>query len=325
MPLGIKQKTQIIGSRPRRESSNSPEYRLGLLLSLRFLQSNFDIIHFIGFPRKLTLLIHLLKKLRSKVIYTVNGLVCRERAMGFQHPYHFEKLERKLIFGSNHLVVVSESLKKLLLDYGADPDKITVLPNAVEKNYFVEVSPESKKQVLEKYNLNFSSKIIFTAGGTDGVKDVGFIVEAIEKLGMSEVVLLVGGRKGDQHDLFRIDRKNVKYIGILSQDEIIRLYNSCDVYIQSSRYDSFGMAPLEAMAAGSTVIVSDRVGMSYLIEHGINGFIAPYRKVDELASLIAKALENPRKAAIGEKARSTAMGTCWNNVAQSYIDIYKKI
>jgi glycosyltransferase involved in cell wall biosynthesis len=93
-----------------------------------------------------------------------------------------------------------------------------------------------------------------------------------------------------------------------------------------SRFDTFGMAALEAMAASLPVIVSDNVGAKDIVKHGINGFVVEERTdIDATSEKIGLLLNREVRIRMGEAAYETAMNNSWEAVARKYKSIYDEI
>jgi hypothetical protein len=96
-------------------------------------------------------------------------------------------------------------------------------------------------------------------------------------------------------------------------DELLNLYRRADLFVLPSLGECFGIATVEAMAAGLTVIASDVGGTADIIEHGGNGFIAPAGDGRTLAGQIATILE--------DDALRTAMARRSRELAESRFDV----
>ena len=66
---------------------------------------------------------------------------------------------------------------------------------------------------------------------------------------------------------------NVIFTGVVGKDKLIDLYLAGDLYMMLSKFDTFGMVVLEAMAAGLPVMISSHVGAKDLVQEDKNGFI----------------------------------------------------
>ena len=103
-----------------------------------------------------------------------------------------------------------------------------------------------------------------------------------------------------------------------------RYYRASDIFIMLSRFDTFGMVVLEAMAAGLPVIVSPNVGAKDLVEEGINGFILPApQDADAGADRIARLTDTTRREAMGVAAAQTASMHDWERLAEKIAKIYE--
>lgn len=329
-PLNIKGKVKhaILSLSPDYESGECA-YIYGLSVLLKLFRTGFDVIHFVGFPANIASALFLKRFLHGKMVYTVHGLVCMERQMGYSHSWFNEKVEKRLINKADQLVAVSDSLKSLIEGvHGLSPRAIAVIPNGVQSDFLDMSEPvRSKNELFQKYDLSSDSKIMFTAGGTREIRNIAFILEAFSKLNRQDTVLLVSGPKGSDHKILsRYNGRRVKYLGNLEQSQIKLLYQESDIYLQMSKYESFGLAPLEAMAAGCSVIVSDMVGMSYLIKDGVNGYIVKSGDVKDIIRKINILLDDRElRKEMGKQAYLTAKEMTWEKVAGTYVELYKEL
>jgi UDP-glucose:(heptosyl)LPS alpha-1,3-glucosyltransferase len=93
-----------------------------------------------------------------------------------------------------------------------------------------------------------------------------------------------------------------------------------------SKFDTFGMVVLEAMAAGLPVIISDKVGAKDLVEDGTNGFIiSDTTDADYIAAKISQLFDETIRRKMGEEARITAQQNTWDRVVEQYKNIYAEI
>src|SRR3990172_8991464 len=95
-----------------------------------------------------------------------------------------------------------------------------------------------------------------------------------------------------------------------------RYYRAADIFIMLSKFDTFGMVVLEAMAASLPVIVSSNVGAKDLVIHGGNGFIVE-EEMDAggIADLIGLLLDRELRSRMGQEACRTALANSWDAAA----------
>ncbi|KAF6512376.1 Glycosyltransferase [Geobacillus stearothermophilus] len=85
-----------------------------------------------------------------------------------------------------------------------------------------------------------------------------------------------------------------EYVGKLFNEQLSNLYQEADIVLLTSWYESFPLPPIEAMASGS-LIISTQYGVEDYIIDGKNGLVTLPRKIDEIASKIVWAVQNPKE------------------------------
>jgi UDP-glucose:(heptosyl)LPS alpha-1,3-glucosyltransferase len=107
------------------------------------------------------------------------------------------------------------------------------------------------------------------------------------------------------------------------QEGVEEFYLASDLFIMLSKFDTFGMVALEAMAARLPVILSGNVGAKDLVEEGTNGFVLPDPPdADAAAGKILLLLDAPRRAAMGEAGFRTASECSWERLAGEVGKVY---
>lgn len=113
------------------------------------------------------------------------------------------------------------------------------------------------------------------------------------------------------------------YRGEISDRELLEEYARAQVYVLPSRHEGFGLTGLEAMAAETPVIASDQCGICDVISEGKNGGIYRQGDTDDLIAKVKQALINSHY--LGRKARRTAEGLTWDEIAAKYIRTYEAL
>ena len=108
--------------------------------------------------------------------------------------------------------------------------------------------------------------------------------------------------------------------------EMPRVYTECDIYVQPSVIEPFGIAVLEAMACGKPVIGTRIGGMLDTIVDGKTGFLVPPADASALSKAILKLVEDRTLLKeMGENAREEALRYDWNVIAKRYLDVINEI
>lgn len=110
--------------------------------------------------------------------------------------------------------------------------------------------------------------------------------------------------------------------GQLNRDDIIKEYDSADVFVMISENEAFGLVYLEAMSRGCIVIASKNEGMDGIIKDGENGFLCKAGDEKELSKLLSSIRDtSPEELSrISDNARMTASGMTDYNMAAQYLE-----
>lgn len=116
------------------------------------------------------------------------------------------------------------------------------------------------------------------------------------------------------------------FTGFLEGEDLARAYASSDLFFFPSVTETFGNVTLEAMASGLPCIVADATGSKSLVEHGVNGFLAPagepgdfYKIIEEL--IVNRELREKMAAASLEKA----VNYSWDSINSTLLGYYKEV
>ena len=196
-----------------------------------------------------------------------------------------------------------------------------VIPNGVDTRLF-KYSPIRKKNVL--FIGRFSKE-----------KGIGFFPEIIERVmnveGATITILTPYDVLSEEMETIRnkiriYERKHGSRIKIITepvgQDYLTDLYTNCQLYIQPSNYESFGLCIIEAMATGRPVVAFRVGGIPELV--GDTGFVV--RNKENFLYKIEELL-NDRELCqkTGEKARARAETFDWDNIAKRVISYYREV
>ncbi len=216
-----------------------------------------------------------------------NQIVCIHDMAVFANPDWFPKtfamayrfLLPRLAKKSKKLLTVSEFSKNEIIKYLKVPlEKIVVIPNGM---------PEKPKLNTEN---RFPFPYILTIGGFDPRKNVQNIIKAIPLLEDKDLRLVIAGRSNSVFGTKEEFKKNDRLVVVtnLTDDELDLLMLQASVYVQASFYEGFGLPPMEALAAGKTLALSD-IPVFREIYDGYASFFDPKNPL-EIAGAIEQAI-----------------------------------
>jgi len=124
--------------------------------------------------------------------------------------------------------------------------------------------------------------------------------------------------------------EQVHFLGDVPEETLPALYHAADLYVlpANSRAEAFGVALLEAMAAGLPVISTEiGTGTSYVNIHGETGLIVPPRDPERLAQAIAILLNDPAlRQRLGAQAQARVRAKFSQaTMIERVLDLYSEV
>jgi D-inositol-3-phosphate glycosyltransferase len=231
------------------------------------------------------------------------------------------------------LASTDDERRQLASLYGADPDRIEIVPPGVDHTIF---APADRDKARAELGLAGGPVLLFV-GRIQPLKGVRLAVRCLAALGHPDATLLiVGGPSGadGEGELARtralvtelgLDER-VRFVPPQPHARLAEFYRAADVCIIPSRTESFGLVALEAAACGTPVVAASVGGLRSLVDDGRTGFLVEGRDPADFATPITQLLDDPALAA--EMSTHAAMDSrrySWSATAgrlrRSYTDL----
>jgi len=196
-----------------------------------------------------------------------------------------------LVDYSERIVALSEHNTRLLLQIGATPDKITVIPNGVRVEEYADL--EKSKEILNEVGSN--GPILLYVGRIDWNKQVGKVIEAmplILKSFPSAKFVIIGpdyaNYSGElSHLASRMGVKRaIVMAGRVTAERLREFYSAADIFILPSSYEGFGLSMIEAMVSRIPVIASSAGGPGDILDHGIHAWLMEVVTPEKIAESV---------------------------------------
>ncbi|MGH7457739.1 MAG: glycosyltransferase family 4 protein [Longimicrobiaceae bacterium] len=188
-------------------------------------------------------------------------------------------------------------------------------------------SPDRSDETLRTRLAPGGEPILLYAGRLVREKDLSDLVEMerlLRRRGVRHRLVLVGD--GPMRSELESELPDAHFAGHREGGELARWYASADVFVFPSTTETFGNVVLEAMASGLPAVVTDRGGVTDLIEPGTNGLVARANHPEELTGRVAALLENPaRREQLREGALRSARERDWDTVNQGLLNDYRDV
>lgn len=218
--------------------------------------------------------------------------IVTEHSSGFARNRHSSSLLRQAMVAAkaaSHCIAVSEALCQLMANtLSMSVKDWHYLPNPVSSQFLD--TPLCTKQRDEFIFLHISL--------LDPNKAVDSLIHSFAKAygGVTGVALHIGGDGTVRQDLERLVIKlgiasQVSFLGKLSRACVLSAMQRSDVFVLSSRYETFGVVLIEALALGKPII-STSCGGPESIVGDVNGILVPVNDVDAMAQAMKYTLDH---------------------------------
>lgn len=234
---------------------------------------------------------------------------------------------------ADRIITISEYSKKDIIKYLNYPkERIDVIYNGIDHKKFNVL--KKSRDVLRKYGIPEKNKLLLFVGTEEPRKNLHRIIKAIKKIKKkkSNVMLLKVGipQNPSRREELKIYinklgiEDNVKFLDYVSENDLIKIYNSVDLLVFPSLYEGFGFPALEAMACGCPVITSNTTSLPEVV--GDAAIKINPLKVNELTESVLRVLTNNnlRKSLIKEGIKQ-AKKFSWSKNSKETLRVYEKI
>jgi UDP-glucose:(heptosyl)LPS alpha-1,3-glucosyltransferase len=274
-------------------------------------------------------LIHAHDRIFDADIFTMHGIPhriwveeVRKKRMSL-FDYGTAWVERCLVESKRckKFIAVSTLTKgKFLEQYPAvDPERVAVIHPGIDAGRIKKLDRLScRREIVQRFHIDPADKIILFVSMNFNIKGLDFLIRALSRLRVlrpsERFKLLVVGKGNEKKYGSMAENLGIKdhviFTGIMPREELEKIYAASDIFAMLSRFDTFGMAALEAMAASLPVIISASVGARDLVRDGENGFVIP-DPTEEKA--VADRIEMMLRMDIREKMAQEAGKTAGKN------------
>jgi len=274
-------------------------------------QNKFDLIH-----NHETKLNYYSLRTKTPFIFHYHGAMGKVQKINLQTSI---KLCQKHI---SEIIAVSDSSLNDISDHMKEKISSQVIYNGVDNNFF---------NINEFQNYRKGEQELIFVGNLINYKNIEFLINAIKELRVDfpKIHLQIIGDGKDKENLFNKIKSlelenNIELVGkINSREEIRSRYLSSDVYVSASMTEACPLPPLEAMACGLPVFLSEIPAHKELIEKSSGGLNFSLENKDDLINKIPEIFH--KKKDFGIHSKSFAKNNDWENVAKKVVLIYKKL
>ena len=243
--------------------------------------------------------------------------------------YHYRFIIPKLLKLSQKVIAVSVNTKNDIVNYyGLSPSSIRVVYNGVD--VIADREFLSKDKLMNKFKL--SSEYILSVGTSSfRYKNAERLIIAFAKQhALKEYNLVFCGGRPDYISLLKHlatkfnAQERIIFLDYVNEKELFSLYKWARLFVYPSLYEGFGLPPLESMACGCPVIVSNTSSLPEVC--GDAAFYVDPNSVEDIERGMEKVLNDKElqtKLIINGFERVKQFS--WNKTAQGILNVFEEV
>jgi glycosyltransferase involved in cell wall biosynthesis len=314
------------GIRTRPIAAN-PFLRLGVDLAMKVREDRPDLLHVqytapVGCPVPVVVSVH-----------DVSFL---------EHPEYFPRLRarqlqwtvRRTVRRAARVLTGSEfSRASILKVYGdLEEDKVVVVPNAAAPEFRPISRVAAAKAVCERFPI--SAPFILSVGDLQPRKNQVGLIRAFARMVRAfpqiKQHLVLAGKEtwfgGKVHEAARESgvSDRIHFTGFVSDDDLLQLYNACDLFVFPSYYEGFGLPVLEAMACGRAVACSDTSALPEVVD-GAALLFDPYAMDETVRAIADLLLDAEWRSRLERLGLQRAAHFSWQKTAQKTLAVFQEV
>jgi len=189
-----------------------------------------------------------------------------------------------------------------------------IMRRGVDSHLF---SPRKRTRTDDAFVLGFVGRL----NAEKNVRMLRTVEEALVSAGRSDFKFVIVGDGGEKEWLEQ-NMQTAEFPGVLEGEDLARAYANLDLFLFPSHSDTFGNVIQESHASGVPAVVTSSGGPKFLVEDGVNGFVA--RDDRHFLECVLKAMDaNTDFAKMRLAAREQGEQASWDRVFENLYDDYR--
>jgi len=230
---------------------------------------------------------------------------------------------KRALNSAHYITATGEYLRRAVLKLNGNIKNIDVIPFGVDTDLFKYFERKPSDEIV----IGIVKSLCPQYG-------IDILINAFANLKSRHphIKLKIAG-KGEFESVYKNQVKDlgidgsVEFLGFVDHSELPHLLSTFDIFAMPSIEESFGVAALEASAAGLPVVASRVGGVPEVIENNVTGYLIERKNVNELTSALEKLIRDPRlRLDMGKAGRKFVEEKyVWSNNLLAMKNLYEKI
>jgi glycosyltransferase involved in cell wall biosynthesis len=245
---------------------------------------------------------------------------------------YLNKVVPEAVAAADVVAAISHATKQALIThYHVPPAKIAIIPCGVGPQFKRITNETLLEQTRRKFELHHP--FIFSVGTLEPRKNHLGLIKAFHEAQKSHNVpamLAIAGGKGWMYEEtqravaeLKLEQK-VRFLGRVSESELITLYSLADIFAFPSFFEGFGIPPLEAMACGTPVITSNTSSLPEVA--GDAALLVDPHNISAIAQAITEIMENEAlREDLRQKGYQQVQRYTWSQAASKMLAVYQQL
>jgi glycosyltransferase involved in cell wall biosynthesis len=306
-----------------KQVSRNPFVRLGWDLSRRLREDQPDLVH-VQYTAPLNC--------PSPIVVSVHDVSFLEHPEYFRaaRVWQLQVTVRRTVQRAARILTPSEfSSRQIQKVYGVDPEKITVVPNAVSAIFRPMPRETARAQAAARFRI--PAPYVLTVGDLQPRKNQVGLIAAFEQLirerpELPHHLVLTGQDSWFAERVHEAARRSpvgdrIHFTGFVHDEELLTLYGGCDIFVFPSFYEGFGLPIIEAMACGRAVACSN-VTATVEVADGAGITFDPSSTGEITRAMRDLLLDHELRGRMERLGIQRAHGFQWKDAAAKTLDVY---
>jgi D-inositol-3-phosphate glycosyltransferase len=252
------------------------------------------------------------------------------------------RTEKRLLTLADGIIAANpDERADLIWRMGVPTERVCTIPPGVDLELF---QPRPRAACRSEIGIASDERVVLFVGRIDPIKGIDTLVDAAEIIlsrsssAPAPTFMIVGGDLDENGIPFgplaeiaeSIARRgiahNFRLVGSQPQDRLPVFYSAADVVAVPSRYESFGLVAVEALACGTPVVATRVGGLRFTIDEDATGYLVKPQSPEALAGAIETILNDESlRTAMSGASRPSVERYDWPHVARQVTHVYGRL